>query len=472
MTTIGARPLAALLGPWRDRSPAYAALADRVRLLVLDGRLTAGTRLAAERELAAALGVSRTTVAAAYAALRESGHVVSVRGSGSVVQPPSAAAPAEGEGGGAPGHPQVLDLVNAALPAVQGLQEVVERAVRALPRHLTGTGYEMRGVPELREAVARRYTERGLPTRPDEVLVTVGAQHAIALLARAFLRPGDRALVETPTYPTAVRALTAAGGRALPVPVGPGGWDGEALREAFTRARPALAYLVPDFHNPTGATMPAAQRREVLELAERSGTRVVVDETTADLGFAPGVPAWVPFPGDVVHVGSLAKSVWAGLRLGWVRADAATVREALEHRSPTDLGTPVLEQLVGAEVVDVLDAFADRRRAQLRASHDALHEALAERLPAWRVPRVAGGLSTWANLGAPVSSSLVLAARARGLLLSTGPRFSVDGAFERYLRLPFTLAPERMRRVVDVLADAWADTARLPQALPAPEALV
>nr|WP_240895312.1 PLP-dependent aminotransferase family protein [Kineococcus siccus] len=461
-----------MLGPWRDRSPAYAALADRVRLLVLDGRLAVGTRLAAERDLATTLGVSRATVSAAYAALRDTGHVVSVRGSGTVVQPLDRAATATLTV--RPAHPDadVLDLTNAAMPAVEGFQAAVERALLRLPPHLAGHGYEMQGVPELREAVAARYTARGLRTRPDEVLVTIGAQHAIALLARTFLTPGDRVLVESPTYPTAVQALTAAGGRPVQVPVGREGWDDDALHDAFARARPRLAYLVPDFHNPTGAVMPAAQRRRVEELGARHGTRVVVDESMADLSFAESAAPWVPFPGDVVHVGSLAKSVWGGLRLGWIRADAATIRELLHRRSPTDLGTPVLDQLVGAELLPALDGYTDRRRGTLRAAHDALHAALADRLPQWDAPRVDGGFSTWVNLGEPVSSSLVLAARSRGLLLSPGPRFGVDGAYERHLRVSFTLPPGRMRRVVDVLADAWEDVGRLPRLQPASIALV
>ncbi|NIZ92841.1 MocR-like transcription factor YczR [Kineococcus rubinsiae] len=470
MQTISARALASLLGAWRDRSPAYAALADRVRLLVLDGRLAVGTRLAAERDLAVALGVSRATVSAAYASLRETGHVTSVRGSGSVVRPLDRPASANERRP----HPDgdVLDITNAALPAVDGLQAAVERAVTRLPQHTGGHGYEMQGVPELRAAVAARYSDRGLPTRPDEVLVTIGAQHAIALLARTFLTPGDRVLVETPTYPRAVQAFTGAGGRPVQVPVGREGWDDDALRDAFARARPRLAYLVPDFHNPTGATMPAHQRRTVNDLAARHGTRVVVDETMADLGFGDRAAPWVPFPGDVVHVGSLAKSVWGGLRIGWIRADAATVREVLNRRSPTDLGTPVLDQLVGAEVLPSLDELTTRRRGSLRAAHDALHAALAERLPSWEAPRVEGGFSTWVNLGEPVSSSLVLAARARGLLLSAGPRFGVDGAFERHLRVCFTLPPRQMHRVVDVLAAAWDDVARLPRLQPGPIALV
>jgi len=469
-TTISARALAALLGTWRDRSPAYAALADRVRLLVLDGRLAVGTRLAAERDLALALGVSRATVSAAYAALRETGHVASLRGSGSVVRPLDRPSPANERRP----HPDadVLDLTNAAMPAVEGLQEAVERAVSRLPQHLGGHGYEMQGVPELRAAVAARYTGRGLPTRPDEVLVTVGAQHAIALLARTLLTPGDRVLVETPTYPTAVQALVAAGGRPVQVPVTRDGWDDEALRDAFARARPRVAYLVPDFQNPTGATMPATQRRTVTDLAARHGTRVVVDETMADLGFTDAATPWVPFPGDVVHVGSLAKSVWGGLRIGWIRADAGTIRELLHRRSPTDLGTPVLDQLVGAEVLPELDALTTRRRGRLRAAHDVLHDGLRERLPSWDAPRVDGGFSTWVNLGEPVSSSLVLASRARGLLLSAGPRFGVDGAFERHLRVSFTLPAAQMPRVVDVLAAAWEDVAHLSRLQPGPIALV
>ena len=457
MATLSATSLAQLLGEWRDAGPALRALAERIRLLLLDGRITSGTRLPAERELAGALGLSRTTVAAAYAHLRETGYVTSLRGSGSVIALPG---PSPRLGEAPPAHVEI-DLTRAALPSAPEVLEATRQAVADLPAHLSGVGYDLVGIPELRTAIALRYTARGLPTRPDEVLVTLGAQHAVALLCRALTSPGDRVLVDSPGYPHALDAVRAVGGRPVAVPVtprtatSPGGWDQESLEDAFARTRPALGYLMPGFHNPTGVVMPPAQRARVCELARRYGTRLVVDETTNDLAIDGAAPP--PFPSDVVHVGSAAKALWGGLRIGWVRADAATVRHLAERRSPWELGTPVLDQLVVARALPHLDAVLAARCVELRARRDALLSGVAERLPEWELPVVPGGLALWVHLGRALSSPLAVAARRYGVHVTAGPRFGIDGAFERYLRLPFGASPETLREAVRRLALAWGD---------------
>ncbi|MFB9376907.1 PLP-dependent aminotransferase family protein [Kineococcus gynurae] len=466
MQTVSARALGSMLDSWRaavDPSrPAYSVLADRIALLAQDGRVPVGARLPAERDLAAALGVSRTTISATYGVLRERAVIDSVRGSGSVVLP-RGAVPTLGPG--APGD--LLDLRNATRPGTPEVATVAAAAVEDLPALLGGNGYEPQGLPALRAAVAERYTRRGLPTDPDQVLVTSGAQHAIGLLTHALVAPGDRVLVESPGYPHAGEALRRAGGRPLGLPVSVDGWDADALEDAFDRARPRAAYLVPDFQNPTAAVMPGTQRRRVADLARRYGTRLLIDETMSDLAHhptAPPAPFGVVDPrGDVVHIGSLSKSVWAGVRIGWIRADVATVRQLLGARPVVDLGTSVLDQLIATRLLPRLDEIVETRRPALRESCDAFVTAVRELLPEWSVPRVAGGLMTWIGLGAPVSSALVVSARTRGLLLSPGPRFGLDGAFEAHLRVPHTLPPEQMRAVARVLADSWADLGRLPR---------
>ena len=193
MVNLSARALASALGGWRglSASPAYAALADRIRLLVLDGRLALGTRLPAERELAAQLTLSRTTISAAYAELRDSGYLESLRGSGSVVRLPNrGAVPLE-----TIAPPEFLDFSKATMPAVPAVAAAAERAAALLPSYLGESGFDPIGLRALRQALADRYTARGLPTDADELMITIGAQHAIGLLARTLLARGDRALV-------------------------------------------------------------------------------------------------------------------------------------------------------------------------------------------------------------------------------------------------------------------------------------
>jgi len=458
MSSLSARQLALLLLGWRDVGVAYTALADRIRLLILDGRVASGTRLPAERELAAQLEVSRTTVTAAYAELRDAGYLSSVRGSGSVAQLPfRAPGPTES----VPGY---LDFSKATMPAIPGVVAAAQLAAEQLPAYLGDSGFDPVGIPALREALADRYTSRGLPTTPDQLMVTIGAQHAIALIARTIMARGDRALIENPTYPHALDALKAAGARIAPVSVtSDGGWDDIALEQVIQRTSPSLGYLMPDYHNPTGASMPDELRDRVLGLAAHHGTTLVADETMGELGF-DGPPRTLPFAahGSAITIGSVGKSVWGGVRIGWIRADRTVIQRLVRERSSGDLGTPLLEQLIVTNLLRDYDAILDSRRAYLRAGRDRLEALLAARLPEWTVPHVLGGLTAWVNLGHPVSSQLALAARNEGLIIAAGPRFGIDGAFERFLRIPISYSADETERGVDALARAWAAVGRHP----------
>src|SRR5690606_5094322 len=164
-----------------------------------------------------------------------------------------------------PGLSDYLDLSKAAMPAVPGITDAAERALAELPAYLTGTGFDPVGLPVLREAIAQRYQARGLDTDAEQILVTVGAQHAIALLARTLVGRGDTAIIEAPTYPHAYEAIRHAGARLVPVSVtGDEGWDALALEQAIQRSSPAIGYLMPDFHNPTGRSMPVELRQRML----------------------------------------------------------------------------------------------------------------------------------------------------------------------------------------------------------------
>src|SRR3954468_9862863 len=288
--------LARLLGEWRSAGPAYGALARALRLLVLDGRLPLRTRLPGERDLAAALGVSRTTATAAYAELRQEGFLASRRGSGSWTR-----LPADRPTALLPGPPaaELIDLSTAAGAAPEGaLHAALTAATAELPRHLPGAGYHEAGLPALRAAVADQYTRRGVPTTPDQILVTAGALHALSLVLRVLAGPGDRVLVDHPSYPAALDAVRATGGRAVPVPLTPGGWDMEMLEATLRQAAPRLAPLIPDHHNPTGLCTDAPGRERLVGLARATRTPLVVDEAMADLCLEgePPPPVAAPDP--------------------------------------------------------------------------------------------------------------------------------------------------------------------------------
>ena len=450
-----ARELAVLLGSVHGLpGPRYAGMARRIRELVTAGRLPVGSRLPAERELAAELDLSRVTVASAYRVLREEGFASTRHGSGTVTELPGARAswglPQSGIG--------VLDLAHAAPEAAPQLLPAYETAMAELPGFLDGHGYAPGGLPELRSAIAGWFAGRGLPTDPEQVVVTAGAGDAAALLWEVLLEPGDRVLVEHPTYPGVVRSVAAAGGRCAPVAVDLADPDAlvPAAHVVARQSRPRLAYLMPDAANPTGAQLSASARRRLAATLWQQGTLAIVDEVATGLHLdgepAPPYAAGLP-DAATVTIGGLSKSVWGGLRIGWLRTDAALAGQLAEALGRRQLSVGLLDQLTATALVRRLDEVLEHRRAQLRERRDLLFSELAARLPEWSVPRPPGGLSLWCRLPAGLSSAAVVAAAApSGLLLAEGRAFGTGHAFDDHLRLPYTRPPAELRSAVGILA--------------------
>ena len=221
---FGAQSLVRLLGHWQEstsRTPIWRQLAEALRLLILDGRLALETRLPGERELAAALNISRTTVASALGQLREEGYLYSRQGSGSRIALPERPVEAAAK----QTDPLSVNLAVAALSAGPEIHQAYSQALKIMPEHLSNTGYDQQGLPLLREAIARRYSERGLPTRSDEVMIVNGALSGFALVLRLFTGPGDRVVVDAPTYPMALSAIQGASCRPVSVALPQQGWD-------------------------------------------------------------------------------------------------------------------------------------------------------------------------------------------------------------------------------------------------------
>ena len=467
--------LSVMLGSWRQGGSRHGAadLAAAIELQVLDGQLPLGTRLPAERELADALGASRTLIGGALDRLRENGFVASRRGAGSWIAAPGRRrrdplVPA--------GH-DLIDFTHASSPAIPGMIGAVDAARRALVDHLGDHGYQERGLLGLREKIAQRYTERGLPTTSAQVMVTNGAHHAFVLALRMLAGPGDRVLVEQPTYPNALEAIRAA--HAIPVPValdptGERGWDIAGIDAALRQASPRFAYLVVDFQNPTGLRLDTEGRARLGAVLNRARTPVVVDETLAELDLEgdplDGPAPLAAFAGDLaITVGSASKSHWGGLRLGWIRASEELLGRLVSARYAVDLGSPVFEQVVLTELLgDEGRAALARRREELRGYRDALADAVRWHLPEWTFTLPRGGLSLWCRMPEPVSSRLAVAAAGHGVQVAPGSRFGVHGGMERWLRLPFSLPPEKINEAVRRLSAAAAAVSGTPASLDAP----
>jgi DNA-binding transcriptional MocR family regulator len=455
---LGAGRVATLVGDF-DRSPAYAGLADALVLLIGDGRIAVDTRLPSERELTEALAVSRTTVTRAYAALREAGYAESRRGSGTFTRVPGGRSRAHDRALlPRPGDGDAIDLNCAAPSAPPGIAHAYADAAAELPAYLGGHGYFPAGLPSLQAAIAAAYDARGLPTSPDQVMVTPGALTAASIVAQAFSGAGDRVLVETPTYPNATDALRHAGARLVPSPVDPDGWDLDAVAATLRQTSPRLAYLIPDFQNPTGHLMTDAQREEYAAHLRRAHTVAVVDEAHQALALE-GQEMPRPFASyapDTITIGSASKSFWGGLRLGWIRAPRGQMERLTQARVSLDLGAPVLEQLVLTRLLGDADEILAANRTRLVEQRDALVGAVAEQLPEWTFHRPTGGLALWCQLPGAFGTALATEAERRGVIIAPGPVFAAEGGLDRFVRIPWTRPADELIEAVRQIADAWA----------------
>jgi DNA-binding transcriptional MocR family regulator len=462
-----------VLGDWlAGPGPVYRKLARALGLAIDRGALRSGWRLPAERELATALSVSRGTAVSAYDLLVADGHIERRRGSGTFVAGVRDELPVGREGtalvhrlvdasGMDPVPPTLVDLSLSVLPDARALGELELRAddLRALD---PPTGYSPWGLNSLRSAIADHVTAWGLPTRPEEVVVTAGAQQAISVAASCWVRPGDVVVVDDPTYPGAIAAFQAAGARLVGVAVDRRGPDLEAL-EAALRARPALVYLQPAVHSPTGVSTSPARRRSLAAVLDAAAVPFVEDRALADLAWGavePPLAAAVSGAPSIV-VGSLGKRFWGGLRLGFVRAPAPLALRLARIKATQDLGTSAVSQVIAERLLRSATE-ADRRSlvGRLRSGYDALAAALHEVAPRWSWPEPTGGLSIWLDLGGPDGEVVAWAARARGLVVAAPGPLSPSRSTRSNLRLSFAMAADprdvaaRLHRASNV---AWSE---------------
>jgi DNA-binding transcriptional MocR family regulator len=315
-------------------------------------------------------------------------------------------------------RPEVISFAGG-LPAPElfdaaGLRAAYDRVLAERPR--TVLQYSTtEGDPALRAAVAARLTGRGLATDADDLVVTGGSQQGLALLATVLLEPGDVVLVESPTYLAALQCFGFAGARVVPVPTDEDGVLPDALEELVLRERPKLLYLIPDFQNPTGRTLPAERRRAVAEVAGRHGLWIAEDDPYGELRFEGDRLPWISSheaaADRTVLLGSFSKVMAPGMRLGWLRAPAALRRPCVIAKQAADLHTSTVDQAAAARYLadNDLDAHLDRVRTAYRARRDALLAGLPAALPAgstWNRPE--GGMFVWVRLPAGQDATALL----------------------------------------------------------------
>ncbi|WP_243229440.1 PLP-dependent aminotransferase family protein [Microbacterium sp. CIAB417] len=460
--TVDSAALAARLGRWSQGDGTLSArLAHGIRALVDTGELRPGDRLPAERTLAAVISVSRGTVVAAYAELAERGAVERRQGSGTRIS----GSPVSRPGRAGRGEALFSSLPNA-IDLLRTVPQIPETGVEIIRTHRPRLEFALlpetdpAGLAMLREQIADMFTVEGTPTSPEQILVTHGAQQAISLVVNALVGPGDVVLAEEVTWPGVTDSVALRGGVVQGIPMGDDGLDVEALEVAIARLRPALVALNPHHHNPTGTRMPPAERRRVADLAARYGVPVVEDRVVAGISFDGVVPPSLAAErpdAPVIVVESVSKWAWAGLRVGWLRADPVLVRRLRGARQLADQSTSVPAQLLAG---DLLAHASDLKREVSRAHQERLRlllRLMAEHLPEWtfRAPR--GGLSLWAAIPSGSADAFARVAAMHGVSVAGSAEFAASTSPDDHIRIPFTAPDEVLSEGIRRLGDAWRD---------------
>lgn len=313
------------------------------------------------------------------------------------------------------------------------------------------------GERSLREHIVETTSEA---TTIDEVVITTGSQQGLQLLGGVLLDPGDVVVVGDPEYLGATQAFRRAGASLFAVPADTDGLDVDALETALdTGLRPKLVYLVPHFHNPSGATLTADRHRRLLVLAERFGFLVVFDDPYRELFVAGAAPVDDTPHAAAVHLRSVSKVLAPGLRVGWLVGPTWLTAAVERAKQSADLHTSTVAQAIvhAALTADWFDTHLDGLRAAGLRKRDALCDALGTRLgDRISFSRPDGGMFVWAELPEIDSTDALLsAALDRGVAFVPGSAFAVERDLSRHVRLSWaTASPAQLGEAVERFADA------------------
>ena len=455
-----------------SESPLYRQLYTSIRSLIEKGQIPKGGRLPATRELAGQLGLNRATISAAYELLEADGLIAGHVGRGSFVA-----------GGVRPGGLNWREILGSAAVQAPGAPASTPLAsfsssrpaeslfpmddFRETCEEVIGSGEAQTilqlgspaGYAPLRRYLLEQARAEGAARESDDILITSGCQQAFHLLQCALLRPGDTVLLEDPVYPGMKKVFEQSGARLSGVPVLADGLDIDAFERASATGRPRLLAVTPNFQNPTGATLPLASRRALLEIAQASGVIVVENDIYGALVYeGEALPSikQIDGSGDTVLLRSFSKIAFPGLRLGWVIGPRPLIEKLTEVKQWTDLHTDQLSQAIMLRFAQS-GRLERHRQRMLEAGRERLHavmEACRRFLPPEvEFTRPRGGMSLWLRLPELLDASELLPrAEREGVTYLPGKYFAVSRPETSSLRISFAgMAPDQIRSGIAVL---------------------
>ncbi|MBV8732614.1 MAG: PLP-dependent aminotransferase family protein [Acidobacteriia bacterium] len=479
----------------RVEVPLYRQLFEQIAEQIRSGKLPAGERLPATRELAGSLGLNRATVSAAYELLESGGLISGHVGRGSFVSGGRIARSgvdwqahlARAEEGlvgrdnsvlanaaanpGTPGKHAISFAVSRPAESLFPLEDFRAACAAVLARSDLREILQLgspSGFEPLRRFLLENARREGLAQAGDDLIITNGCQQALDLIGRVLLRPGDSVVLEDPVHSGLQNLMAGMGARLLGVAVEADGIDLTLLRRALERERPRLIVVTSNFQNPTGTTLPLPARHALLEMARGAGVPVIENDPYVELRYhgAP-LPALKQLDGfgGTVLLRSFSKVSFPGLRVGWVLGPKLLIDRLRQAKETSDLHTDQLSQAVLLE-------FAESGR--LEAHRARVRQAGAERLAAvlvacreflppgtrWTEPE--GGMNLWVRLPKPLGASeLLVRTQARGVTFLPGRYFEIGRRDPGALRLSFAgLEVNQIRKGLEILGEVIAGEQR------------
>jgi DNA-binding transcriptional MocR family regulator len=457
--------LVAMLDGWSSRGHGSLPrrLAHAIRHLIDAGVLPSGWRLPPERTLARLLAVSRTTVTQALDELRDEGRLQSTQGSGTYVAGPATDVPfgtriAEHLLSG-PG----IDLAKGDAPDLSHLPPVAIE-IWQLNATCGGAAVNSAGLPAMRQAIAELYARGGTTGRPriteaDQIHVTAGSHQASHLLVSTLARRGEAVAVAEYSYPGIFDIFDSCEVRAVPVRLDRAGMIPESLDDVLTREGPAALYLQAGPQIPTGRVTTLSRTRALAGILDRHRVPVIEDTTVAPLAFAGTAPMLADHcrVATIVSTGSLSKTCWAGLRLGWIRGPVPVIEQSIYRHLGWDLGPSVPSQLLALQLLPHLDRIADERRRRLEIAVDAALDQLLEAIPDASILRPDGGSVLWARFPVDDSAVLVNLARRHSVRIAPGSIHAAGKVPGPFVRIDVDRPGGVVREGIERLARAWRD---------------
>jgi DNA-binding transcriptional MocR family regulator len=465
----------------------YKALAQELSAMIRGNTLAAGDALPSIRALSGQRSLSPSTILRAYEEMEADGLIEARARSGYYVLGPrkSPSAPRSSSPKTGSTRLDVSDLVFETLQASRDRNVIPLGSAfpsptlfpwATLARYLGSTARHMdpwqtiEGLPpgsiELRRQIARRYLRSGMTVDIDQIVITSGALEALNLSLQTVARKGDTIAIESPTFYGCLQAAERLGLHVIEIPTDPRtGVDLAALAKAIGKHPIRACWFMTTLHHPTGATMPAERKRELVRLLTTHQIALIEDDAYAELQFAPkpALPAKAhDKAGYVLHCGSFSKCLAPGYRLGWVAAGRFTqdlARRKLESSIATSL--PVQQAIAAMLQRGGYDSHLANLRRQLAAQQAAALESVRRHFPpGYRLTRPAGGYFLWIECAPSINSLEVhRLALSAGISLAPGPIFSARQQFKQFLRLncghPWDRAMDQaIRRIGDILRRA------------------